>query len=217
MSTFSSSVYPGASITSSRSLSGAGVPARSLAVAMNRTHSQRLRTLAAVPLEVELRDPPTIPMFQRIAAQAAEMRRRGRPFRAVTEHFGGDDTRPRRPFSGFTASCDVVRCLDPIGLNGWRAAPSSISCGVSAFASRSSPVSVGSRLSSTGSAAVVVPVHGHARARHHQRHGPEGSAAAARASTTRRRRRRRRRPACTGRPGGSEAPALCRGAGPRRR
>ena len=37
MSTFSSSVYPGASRISSRSRRGAGIPARSLAVAMNKT------------------------------------------------------------------------------------------------------------------------------------------------------------------------------------
>ena len=33
-------------------------------------------------------------------------------------------------------SCDVVRCLDSIGLNGWRAAPSSTSCPVYLFTER---------------------------------------------------------------------------------
>ena len=42
-------------------------------------------------LEVDLRDPPTTPVYQRIAAQAAQLRRRGRPFRAIAEHFGVDD------------------------------------------------------------------------------------------------------------------------------
>ena len=55
------------------------------------TRTQRLRTLAELPVEVELRDPQTTPVYQRIGAQAAEMCRRGRPFRAIAEHFGVDD------------------------------------------------------------------------------------------------------------------------------
>ena len=41
------------------------------------TRSQRLRTLAALPVEVELRDPPRTPVYQRIAAEAAGMQERG--------------------------------------------------------------------------------------------------------------------------------------------
>ena len=55
------------------------------------TRSQRLRTLAALAVEVELRDPPTTPVYQRIAAQAAEMRAGGAAFHAIAEHFGVDD------------------------------------------------------------------------------------------------------------------------------
>ena len=39
----------------------------------------------------ELRDPPQTPVYQRIAAQAAEMRAGGAGFHAVAEHFGVDD------------------------------------------------------------------------------------------------------------------------------
>ena len=52
---------------------------------------QRLRTFAELRIQVDPCDPPTTPMFQRIAAQAAEMRRRGRRFHAIAEHFGVDD------------------------------------------------------------------------------------------------------------------------------
>ena len=43
----------------------------------------------------------------RIGLQAAEMRRGGRPFRAIAEYFGSTTTRPRRPFGGSTVSCDI--------------------------------------------------------------------------------------------------------------
>ena len=43
-----------------------------------------------LPLEVELRDPPTVPVYQKIAAQAAEMWAQGVPFRTIAEHFGVD-------------------------------------------------------------------------------------------------------------------------------
>ncbi len=56
-----------------------------------RTRTQRLRTLARLRIDVELRDPLMAPVYQRIGAQAAEMRRRGRPFRAIAEHFKVDD------------------------------------------------------------------------------------------------------------------------------
>ena len=55
------------------------------------TRTQRLRTLAEVPLEVEFRVSVPIPVYQRIAAQAAEMRTRGVTFHAIAEHFGVDD------------------------------------------------------------------------------------------------------------------------------
>ena len=49
-----------------------------------------MRTLAALAVEIGLRDPPPTPVYQRIAAQAAEMRRGGRPFREIAEHFAVD-------------------------------------------------------------------------------------------------------------------------------
>ena len=51
---------------------------------------QRLRTLAVLPLEVELRDPPTLPVYQRIAAQAADMRDQGASVTVIARHFGID-------------------------------------------------------------------------------------------------------------------------------
>ena len=36
-------------------------------------------------------DPPIVPVYQRIGAQAAEMRRAGAAFHAIAEHFGVDD------------------------------------------------------------------------------------------------------------------------------
>ena len=55
------------------------------------TRQQRLRVLAALLVQVELRVEPKIPLYQRIAAEAAEMRARGVSMRAVAEHFGVDD------------------------------------------------------------------------------------------------------------------------------
>ena len=54
------------------------------------TCSQRLRTLAALAVEVELRDPPTTPVYQRIAAEATEMRAAGGTVKAIRLHFGVD-------------------------------------------------------------------------------------------------------------------------------
>ena len=54
------------------------------------TRSQRLRTLAALPLEVEFRDSPITPVYQRMAAQAAEMRVQGVSVTAIARHFGVD-------------------------------------------------------------------------------------------------------------------------------
>ena len=47
--------------------------------------------MAGLQIDVELRVAAATPVHQRIGAQAAEMRRRGRPFRAIAEHFGVDD------------------------------------------------------------------------------------------------------------------------------
>ena len=47
--------------------------------------------MAEVPLEVEFRVSVPIPVYQRIAAQAAEMRTSGATFHAIAEHFGVDD------------------------------------------------------------------------------------------------------------------------------
>ncbi len=54
------------------------------------TRSERLRTLAALPLDVELRDVPTTPVYQRIAAEAAAMRDGGVRVAAIARHFGVD-------------------------------------------------------------------------------------------------------------------------------
>ena len=55
------------------------------------TRTQSLRTLAALSVEVELRDPPTTPVYQRIAAAAVGMRDRGVTVAAIARHFGVDD------------------------------------------------------------------------------------------------------------------------------
>ena len=47
--------------------------------------------MAALRIEVNLRDPPTVPVYQRIAAEAAEMRAGGAAFHAIAKHFGVDD------------------------------------------------------------------------------------------------------------------------------
>ena len=54
------------------------------------TRSQRCRTLAQVPFDIELRDPVTTPVFQAIAAEAAQMRARGDPFVVIARHFRVD-------------------------------------------------------------------------------------------------------------------------------
>ena len=46
--------------------------------------------MAALPVQVELRVEPKIPVYQRIAAEAAEMRARGVSMSAVARHFGVD-------------------------------------------------------------------------------------------------------------------------------
>ena len=42
-------------------------------------------------VEVELRDPPTTPVYQKLGAQAAELRVRGPTFKAIAEYFAVDD------------------------------------------------------------------------------------------------------------------------------
>ena len=55
------------------------------------TRTQRLRTLAELPFEAEFRVSVPIPVYQRIAAQAANMRGAGAAFHAIAERFGVDD------------------------------------------------------------------------------------------------------------------------------
>ena len=55
------------------------------------TRSQRLRTLAEIPVEVELRGAPITPIYQRIAAEAARLHEGGLALKAVAEHFGVND------------------------------------------------------------------------------------------------------------------------------
>ena len=50
----------------------------------------RLRTLAALPVEVELRQPPTTPVYQRSAAEAAGLRGRGLRVAAIARQLGVD-------------------------------------------------------------------------------------------------------------------------------
>ena len=47
--------------------------------------------MAGLRVDVELRVAAATPVYQRIAAQAAEMRTRGATFHAIAEHFGVDD------------------------------------------------------------------------------------------------------------------------------
>ena len=54
------------------------------------TRTQRHRTLAEVSVEVELRARVPIPVYQRIAAQAAEMRDQGVSVTAIARYFGVD-------------------------------------------------------------------------------------------------------------------------------
>ena len=54
------------------------------------TRSQGLRTLAALPLAVEVRDHPTTPVYQRIALEATRMQQRGVTVAAIGRHFGVD-------------------------------------------------------------------------------------------------------------------------------
>ena len=55
-----------------------------------RTRSQRLRTLAQIAVEVELRGPVKTPIFRVIPQEAAEMRERGLRVSAIARRFGVD-------------------------------------------------------------------------------------------------------------------------------
>ena len=57
------------------------------------TRSQRLRTLARFPAEVDFRDPPKTPIYQSIAPRVAAMHERGLCLNAVAKHLGVDDVR----------------------------------------------------------------------------------------------------------------------------
>ena len=55
------------------------------------TRSQRLRTLAEIPVEVELRGLPEVPIYQRIAREADRLHDAGLTLDAIAEHFAVDD------------------------------------------------------------------------------------------------------------------------------
>ena len=55
------------------------------------TRSQRLRTLAQILIEVELRGAANTPIYQSIAPRVVEMHRRGFTLKAIGDHFGVDD------------------------------------------------------------------------------------------------------------------------------
>ena len=55
------------------------------------TRTQRLRTLAELPFEAEFRSVVPVPVYQRIAAEAAGMQDQGVRVAAIARHFGVDD------------------------------------------------------------------------------------------------------------------------------
>lgn len=61
-----------------------------VAVALGWTRSQRCRTLAQDPLDIDLRDLVTIPLFQAIAAEAARMSARGDLPAVIASHLSVD-------------------------------------------------------------------------------------------------------------------------------
>ena len=54
------------------------------------TRQQRLRTIAQIKVEVMLCEPPSTPIYQAIAAKAAEMRARRVRVAAIARHFRVD-------------------------------------------------------------------------------------------------------------------------------
>ena len=74
------------------SLSSAAVAVPTLWLRRSQwTRSHRLRTLAEVSVEVELRGAPITPIYQRIAHEAARLHEGGLTLKAVAEHFAVDD------------------------------------------------------------------------------------------------------------------------------
>ena len=59
--------------------------------AKKRTRQENIRTLARLPFHADLVWSTPVPVYQRIAAEAAEMRARGVSMHAVAKHFGVDD------------------------------------------------------------------------------------------------------------------------------
>ena len=55
------------------------------------TRQENIRTLARLSVEVDLVWSTPVPVYQRIAADAAEMRARRVSMNAIAEHFGVDD------------------------------------------------------------------------------------------------------------------------------
>ena len=55
------------------------------------TRQENIRTLARLPFQADLVWSIAAPAYQRIAAEAAEMRARGVSMRVVAEHFGVND------------------------------------------------------------------------------------------------------------------------------
>ena len=55
------------------------------------TRQVDIRTLARIPLEVALCDSGPVPLYQRIAPPAAQMRAAGRSVSAIARHFRVDD------------------------------------------------------------------------------------------------------------------------------
>ena len=55
------------------------------------TRTQRLRTVAELPFEVEFRSVVPVPVYQRIAVEATEMQHRGVTVAAIARYFGVDD------------------------------------------------------------------------------------------------------------------------------
>ena len=52
-------------------------------------------------LEVELRDPPTTPVYQQIAAEAVEMDADGTPISLISSHFGVDPNTAKKAIAWF--------------------------------------------------------------------------------------------------------------------
>ena len=60
-----------------------------------------MRTVAALPLEVELRDQPETPVYQKIAEEAAEMDAQGTRISLMACHFGVDLSTVKKAIAWF--------------------------------------------------------------------------------------------------------------------